>query len=414
MEYTCIMKIKKYVIIALILVAVIFGATKLFGNKNSKPQYQTAKAEKGNLITTVTASGTISSGNNVSITTSATGVVKNVYVKNEDKVIKGQKLAEITLDQDSNQKYLSAYSSYLSAQNSLKSTQSTLYSLDSAMWAANQKFKNDAQQRTLTVDDPTYIQQNDDWKASEAKVINQQAVITQSKINVQSSYISYIQASPVIYSPISGIVSNLNIAPGLLLVASTTGNSNTVPLQRVGTITVKQGQMQATVSLTEIDIVKVKIGQKATVTLDAFPDKTFAGQVSAINTDGQVSSGVTTYPTTIVFNTDLQNIYPNMAVNANIITNIKNDVILVPNAAVETVNGQTMVKVLKNNQETNVQVELGDSNDSQTEIISGINEGDTVITGTTISTGAIRSTGTNTSPFGNFGGSVRGASGFGR
>lgn len=407
------MKTKKYVIIVLILAAIIFGATRLFGAKNSKPQYQTAKAEKGNLITTVTASGTISSGNNVSITTSATGVVKNVYVKNGDKVIKGQKLAEITLDQDSNQKYLSAYSSYLSAQNNLKSAQSTLYSLDSAMWAAHQIFRNDVQERNLTIDDPTFIQQNDNWLAAEAKVINQQAVINQSKISVQSSYLNYIQTAPTIYSPISGIVSNLNIAPGLLLVASTTGNSNTVPLQRVGTITVKQGQMQASVNLTEIDIVKVKIGQKATITLDAFPDKTFAGQVSAINTDGQVSSGVTTYPTTIVFSTDLQNIYPNMAVNANIITDIKNDVVLVPNAAVETLNRQTMVKVLKNNQETNVQVELGDSNDNQTEIISGINEGETVIVGT-INSGTTKSTGTTTSPFGSFGGGVRGAGGFGR
>lgn len=409
------MKLKKIVIITLILGAIIFGAVKLFGNKKTITRYQTAKAEKGNLITTVSASGTITSGNNVTITTSATGVVKKVYIKNGDKVIKGQKLAEITLDQDSNQKYLSAYSSYLSAQNNLKSAQVTLYTLDSSMWAAHQIFRNDAQQRNLTTDDPTYIQQNDDWLAAENKVINQQAVISQAKVSAQSSYLSYIQASPIIYAPISGTISNLNMAEGLLLVASTTSNSNTTPLQTVGTITVKQGQMQSTVNLTELDIVKVKTGQKATLTLDAFPDKTFAGQVLSINTDGQVSSGVTTYPTVITFDTDLQNIYPNMAVNANIITNIKNDVILVPNAAVQTKNGQTTVRTLKNNKEVDVAVETGDSNDEQTEIISGINEGDEVIIGTTNSTnGTVRQSGTTTSPFGNFGGGIRGGGGFGR
>lgn len=409
------MKTKKYVIIALIAAAVIFGAVKIFGGKNTKTEYQTEKATKGNLIITVTASGTILSGNNVTVTTSATGVIKKVYIKNGDKVIKGQKLGEITLDQDSNQKYLSAYSSYLSSQNSLKSAQVTLYTLDSAMWAAHEKFRNDAQQRNLTKDDPTYIQENDDWLAAENKVINQQAVINQAKISAQSSYISYIQASPIIYAPISGTISNLNMAEGLLLTASTTGNSNATPLQTVGTITVKQGQMQSTVNLTELDIVKVKTGQKATLTLDAFPEKTFAGQVLSINTDGQVSSGVTTYPTVITFDTDLQNIYPNMAVNANIITNIKNDVILVPNAAVQSRNGQTTVRTLKDNKEVDVPAEIGDSNDQQTEIISGINEGDQVIIGTTgLNNGATRQSGTTTSPFGNFGEGIRGAGGFGR
>jgi RND family efflux transporter MFP subunit len=410
------MKIKKYVIIALILGVAIFAAFKLFGNKKATIQYQTVKAEKGNLISTVTGSGSVSSGNSVDLTTSATGVIKNVYVKNGDKVVKGQKLADITLDQDSNQKYLSAYASYLSAQNNLKSAQVTLYSLDSTMWSVHEKFRNDAQQRNLTVDDPTYIQENDDWLAAENKVINQQAVITQAKVSVQSAYINYIQASSVIYAPITGTISNLNMAPGLLLVASTTSNSNQTPLQTVGTITVKQGQMQASINLTEIDVTQVQTNQKATVTLDAFPDKTFAGKVLAINTNGQTSSGVTTYPTTIVFDTDLPNIYPNMSVNANIITDIRNDVVLVPNAAVQTSNGQTTIRTLKNGKEVDVQAEIGKSNTTQTEVTSGINEGDTIITGTTGSSTTARSTGTTTSVFGGLGGGrgIGGGAAFGR
>ena len=99
------------------------------------------------------------------------------------------------------------------------------------------------------------------------------------------------------------------------------------------------------------------------------------------------------------------------------ISNIKNDVILVPNAAVQTKNGQAVVRTLKNNKEADVIVEIGDSNDTQTEIISGINEGDEVIIGITNSTNATaRPNGNNTSPFGNFGGGIRvgGGGGFGR
>lgn len=402
--------INKYrkIVIALMVAVIIFGGYKYFANKKaSTPSYQTAVAERGNLISTITASGTVNSGNSVVINTSATGVIKNVYVKSGDKVVKGQKLAEITLDQDANSKYLSAYSSYLGAKNSLESAKTTLYTLDSSMWSVHQIFRNDAQQRNLAFDDPTFIQQNDNWKAAEAKVINQQQVIKQSEVSLQSAYLSYLQASPIIYAPISGTISNVNMAEGLVLTATSTGSASSPSLQKVGTIRVKQGQMQATVSLTEMDVTKVKAGQKVTVTMDAFSGKTFAGTVAAIDTSGQTNSGVTSYPTTIVFNTDIENMYPGMAVNAKIIIDVKNEAILVPNGAISNSNpsagsGQAVVKVMKNNQVSEVPVETGISNDTQTEIISGINEGDVVVTGST--TGKATTTKGATSVFGGSGG----------
>lgn len=395
------MKYKK-IIIAIILAIVMFIGYKNYINKKANtPTYQTTIVEKGNLISTITASGTVNGGNSVVINTSATGVIKNVYVKSGDKVVKGQKLAEITLDQDANSKYLSAYSAYLGAKNSLESAKTTLYTLDSSMWAAHQIFRNDAQERNLTFDDPAFIQQNDNWKAAEAKVINQQQVIKQSEVSLQSAYLSYLQASPIIYAPISGTISNVNMAEGLVLTATSTSNSS-ASLQKVGTIRVKQGQMQATVSLTEMDVTKVKAGQKVTVTMDAFTGKTFAGTVAAIDTSGQTSSGVTSYPTTIVFNTDIENMYPGMAVSAKIITEVKNDVVLVNNGAITSQNGDNIVKIMKGGKINEVVVETGSNNETQTEIISGINEGDVVVTGST--TGKTTTTKGATSVFGGGGG----------
>jgi multidrug efflux pump subunit AcrA (membrane-fusion protein) len=100
----------------------------------------------------------------------------------------------------------------------------------------------------------------------------------------------------------------------------------------------------------------------------------------AVDTTGSVSSGVTTYPVTILLDKTSVNIYPNMAVTATIITNIKTDVVLIPSTAITTENNKSVVYILKNNKASSVEVTIGDADDSQTEITKGLSVGDAVIT----------------------------------
>ena len=156
------------------------------------------------------------------------------------------------------------------------------------------------------------------------------------------------------------------------------------------------------INLTEIDVPKIKIGDKATITFDAFSDKTFTGKVISIDTVGSVSSGVTNYPTVILLDTKSNTILPNMGVSANIITDTKDDVLLVSSSAVKTDdNGNNYVQILKNGKPINQNIEVGLSSDSQTEIISGLIEGETIITSTTQATST--STQQTQSVFGGFG-----------
>ena len=133
--------------------------------------------------------------------------------------------------------------------------------------------------------------------------------------------------------------------------------------------------------------------------MDAFSDKSFTGKVAAIDTNGSITSGVTTYPVTIVFDSALSTIYPNMAVSVTIITDIKDNVLLVPTASIQTSNGASTIRIRKNGQIESVNVEIGSSNDTQIEIISGVSVGEEVITG---QTGAATTTSSeqSTSPFG--------------
>lgn len=409
--------LKKIIIIAVIIVAGWFGVRHVIvGSQKQQVQYQTAQAEKGTLITSVTASGTVSSGSSANITSDATGIVQKVYVENGATVSEGDPIALVKLDKSSQQQQTQAWASYLSAKNSLESAKAKIHSLQAAAFKANQTFINDAVARDLATNDPTYIQENALWLQAEADYKNQENVIKQAEAALSSAWLSYSQLSPTITAPMSGVIINLSITPGLTISGSNSSSSstdsNSGSSQTVGTIMLKDGTPQASVNLTEIDVVKIKPGQKVTLTLDAHPDKTFTGKVSALNTNGSVSSGVTTYPATITFDTAVDTIYPNMAVNATIITSVKSNVILVSSGAVQTANGQSTVRVMRNGQVTSVPVEVGDSNDTQTEIVAGINEGDEVITGQT-GTSTTGSTGTTTSPFGNTRGGFGGAGGRG-
>ncbi|MDO8752183.1 MAG: biotin/lipoyl-binding protein, partial [Candidatus Wolfebacteria bacterium] len=105
----------KLIIIVVIIAALWFGVPRIINTNQKQPQYQTAQAEKGTLITKVSASGTVSQGSSASITTQATGIVKEVYVADGDTVTAGQNIAAITLDVSSHLKQAAAWASYLSA-----------------------------------------------------------------------------------------------------------------------------------------------------------------------------------------------------------------------------------------------------------------------------------------------------------
>lgn len=397
----------KIVIVLIIFVAIIYLAWQKISTSSKGPEYQTAQAEKGTLITTVSASGQITTANNVAITIQASGAVKEVLVKNGDKVTQGQEVATLTLDQSSQQKQAQAYASYLSAKNQLDNATAKYNSLQASEFKANQDFINDAVERGLTVDDPIYIQENATWLQAEADYKNQATSVSAAQASLNSSSLALSQASSTITAPVAGTVKGLTITPGAIISLSSTSSSSTSTSQVLGSIN-QPGAIQAQVNLSEIDSVYVAEGQKVTMTLDAFPDKTFTGKIVSINTNGVVASNVTTYPAVISFDSGNDHIYPNMAVSASIITSVKDNVVLIPNAAVQTANGLTTVKELKNGNLTDITVELGGSNDTQTEVTSGVNEGDQVITSVTNS--ITRTTTGTTSIFGTrgFGGGFGG------
>ncbi|HYM65264.1 MAG TPA: HlyD family efflux transporter periplasmic adaptor subunit, partial [Candidatus Sulfotelmatobacter sp.] len=405
----------KKIISAIIIIFLIFLVWNNFNSSKNKTQYQTAQAQKGTLVVSLTEAGQVSVANKVSVVTQASGIVSNIYVKSGDKVNAGDKIADITLDTAGGQRQAQAWSSYLAAQNSLQNANAQSYSLQNALFVANQKFINDkgiANPTDQDKENPVYIEENANWLAAEAAYKNQSNVIAQSQASLNNAWLSYQLTSGTITAPTSGTIGDLVITKGIQVGSSNTtaGSSTNTSNQTIASISTGDSTA-VSVSVAEVDVSKIKVGQTATVTFDAIPNKTFTGKVMGINTTGTVSSGVTTYPAVIELDSATNDIFPNMSATASIITKVDDNVLLVPSSAVQTVGAQSTVKVLKNGQVSTVSVQTGDSSDSQTVIISGLNQGDIVVTNT-ISTTTNQSTGT--SPFsgglrfGGFGGAGAG------
>jgi multidrug efflux pump subunit AcrA (membrane-fusion protein) len=204
-----------------------------------------------------------------------------------------------------------------------------------------------------------------------------------------------------------------------------------------GLATVITEKMVATISLNEIDISKVKVGNKATLTFDAVEDLTIAGEVAEVDLIGTANQGVVSYNVKITFEPQDERIKSGMSVSASIISESKADVLLISSAALKTEGDTYYVEVLGNignntglgnaQQSSSGQgisssippvkktVEIGLSNDTSTEIMSGLEEGDMVVTRTITGTAAAATTtgATNGGGMGGGGPTSFGGGGFG-
>jgi len=163
--------------------------------------------------------------------------------------------------------------------------------------------------------------------------------------------------------------------------SSTTGSSSS---SSNGSILIENfDSLRATVAINETDIPKVAKDQKATLTVDAITDLTLTGKVTEIAQKGTNNQNVITYDVTLSIDSIDTRLRPEMTVSADITTEIKQDVLYVSSSAIKTdSSGGSFVQIMKNGIPENTNITTGISNDTDTEITSGLNEGDAVVTQT--------------------------------
>ncbi|HRY82381.1 MAG TPA: efflux RND transporter periplasmic adaptor subunit [Candidatus Moranbacteria bacterium] len=338
-------------------------------NSTASVQYKTAVAEKGTLTVSVSGSGNVIVDDSANIDPTITGTVTNLSVAVGDKVEKGQLLFSIIND-DLGVSATKAHSSYLQS----------LASLETAKASKKEAKKN--------VEDSD----SDDKSMYKQKLEAAEISVTVAEENIKSSLESYNNAKTDyakrnVAASISGTVNAINIKNGDDLSRLSSNSNSQAPIVLGDLSTLK-----AQVEVNEVDIANVKIGQKSDLTFNAISDLKASGKVEKIDSLGTLTSGVVTYNVTISFDSLDPRIKPEMSVSANIITETRSDVILVPSSAVKTRSGKSFVQILAGQTPENKTVEAGLSNDTQTEIVSGISAGEKVITQTINSSTSTSST----------------------
>jgi HlyD family secretion protein len=189
-------------------------------------------------------------------------------------------------------------------------------------------------------------------------------------------------------APIPGVLTQVNGVPGQSTGGGSSTSGTTATSSAVNFDIVDDSELHIDVNVSESDAGNIKVGQVAAVTLDSVPGQPLQGSVQRINPVATTTSNVTAFPVRIMLSPTSAPVRAGANATVQIVTNRLTNVLTVPSRAVQTVNGQQAVTVLFNNSTFLVPVRAGLTDGRNTEIVSGLNEGDTVVLPTTGGTGA--------------------------
>jgi HlyD family secretion protein len=366
---------KKILIAAIVL---LVGAAAVWWFMPSKAsaegRYTTVALEHGAITQSVAANGTLNPVVLVSVGSQVSGIVQKLYADFNGKVKAGQVLLE--LDPTLNRAQL---------QQSEANLASAQASLDLAQ-ANEERARGLFAQEYVTRQDLDVAVQA--LKAAKAQFNVVQAQVVRDRRNLDNT---------VIRSPVSGVVVSRLVDVGQTVAAS---------LQSPTLFTIAQdlSHMQIDTSYAEADIGNIRVGQQATFRVDAFPSRTFRGEVKQVRLNPTTQQNVVTYDVVVSVNNEDQALMPGMTAYVNIVVAQRKDVLLVPNTAlrfrpVDTAKARNggdkpkgdgrgkgdatpmgTVYVLENSQPKPVRVSVGITDNRMTEVMGGeIKDGDAVI-----------------------------------
>lgn len=366
---------KKKIIISATLILIVFLAVSGFSSIGHKTKYETEKVEAGTITETVEASGIINPVKTVSIGSQVSGIINAIYVDYNSKVKKGQLLAQI--DPALLQAQVEKATGDLNAAkaNYQKAYSMLIYDKKNYERYARLYKKRYVAKSDLDLAEATY-------KSDVAQVNAMSATIAQSTANLQNN-MTNLRYTKII-SPVDGVVVSRAVDVGQTVAAS---------FQTPTLFSVAQDltKMQIEVSVSEADIGKVKVGQNVDYTLDGYGDEVFHGVVSQVRLSPTTVSNVVTYTVIVKVSNEEEKLRPGMTANVSIITNKKENILCVDNAALrftpDEITGGKKFKeqglwILKHGKPERINIKTGITDSEKTEIISEeINEGDEAITG---------------------------------
>jgi len=368
-------KVKKYLIIAAVIILIVVLFVLIPGSKESSIRLNTTKVEEGDISTSITATGTIEPIVLVEVGTQVSGVISKIYVDFNSVVKKGDILAE--LDKSVlNSELENAQANLMTKQVELENEQRN-YNRQKILWEKQAISKVDWENAETT------------YRTAKLAVTSSNAAVFKAKTNLGYA---------TIYSTIDGVVISRAVEEGQTVAAS-------FSTPTLFTIANDLTKMRVIANVDEADIGGVKEGQRVSFNVDAYPDDEFEGKVVQVRLEATTTSNVVTYEVVIdAPNPDLK-LKPGLTANVNIYTMEEKDVLSIPSKALRFNPDPELMKEMKELKiEQAIQadpknktqkvvwlingnilspklVTIGVTDGINTEVTSGLQAGDEVVTG---------------------------------
>jgi len=356
----------------------------IFWPSGPKIDYETAKIGRGNLTVTVSATGTLQPGNKVDVGTEVSGKIDALLVDSNDHVKKGQLMAVINTDQEVSQ--LEQFRATLAqARATLDTNQATVTQTEAKRTRYHNLQGGAVSLLDIQTADADYARAvasvalaRGQMQAAQAQIDNTQTLISKAKVT----------------APIDGVVLSRAVSVGQTVQASFSA-----PV--LFTLASDLSVMQLSIDIDEADMGTVKEGQKATFTVDAFPNRKFNAQLVTLYNSSKTTNNVVTFPGSLLVDNRALLLRPGLTATAEILVGEVRNAMLVPNAALrftpppldldnkppppaaKVPNGKQggRVWVLVKNKPEARDLILGRSDGVSTEVLSGrLALGDTVLT----------------------------------
>ncbi|MFA5995304.1 MAG: biotin/lipoyl-binding protein [Patescibacteria group bacterium] len=442
------------IILLLTLVAAGYYVYGSYTPTASSVSYETTTVKKGAIKSVVSGSGQVGDANQVNLMPEVSGEITEINVQVGNEVVTGDVIAEIDdadLESQITQAQLALKTAKLNlakmqevpdastltkANNEIITAENNLEKLkltqEHDMAAAKEEKKTaknnlasldetaenyDQQKATYTNQYNAAVRKIEDYALSqpmaiteaEAGIEEKEQALTELKAGASSTELAIQQLEVqdkqskladlisqredyIIKAPTAGMVALINYTVGETI----NGGSANVTSDTALAVIISKTK-NATIAINEVDVPKISVGQKVDLTFDALPDLAITGTVTAVDLIGTVEQNVVYNNATINFDTQDDRIMNGMTVTANIIIQNKMDILILPTTAIKTKNQASYVQLPDASQVT---ISIGISDDDNTEITSGLKEGDIVVLKTKTSTTNTNSNTTSIIPMG--------------
>jgi HlyD family secretion protein len=378
---------KRLIIPVIVILALATGGIYYLKEKKPDTTYKTARVERGDIVSSVSATGNLAAVVTVQVGTQVSGTIQKLFVDFNSPVKKGEVIARIDPALFAAQADQTR-GSYISAQANLLKARADLNDAKRNLERNRQLIKDGiVAQSDFDTAENRYEQAVATVKAAEGTVSQTRGAFRQAETNLRYA---------TIRSPVDGIVVSRNVDVGQTVAAS---------FQTPTLFTIAQDltKMEIDTSVDEADISRVRVGQPVTFTVDSYPESRFTGKVVQIRNAPIITQNVVTYIVVIgVENKELK-LKPGMTANVGIETARKENVLKIPSAALRfrpkdqketnakpstTAEPRRMKKEAsqqvyilgRDNKPMPVPIKTGISNDGQVELVEGnLKENDEVI-----------------------------------